>query len=68
MGNNDNLLAGIRLLAVTIYGYSIYYQQNNPSPFNVHAIGKMKFLTFWDLVRVFSTFYPRNPLDAFLPK
>ncbi len=52
MASKESLLTGVRLLAVLIYGYSIYYQQITPNPFNVHRIGKLKFLTYWDLVSI----------------
>jgi len=56
MAKNDSLLSGIRLFAFLIYGYSIYYQQITPNPFNVHPIGKLKFLTYWDLLLQFTFF------------
>ncbi|XP_017493955.1 PREDICTED: androgen-dependent TFPI-regulating protein-like, partial [Rhagoletis zephyria] len=56
MASKESLLTGVRLLAVLIYGYSIYYQQITPNPFNVHRIGKLKFLTYWDLLLQFSFF------------
>lgn len=50
MVDASNLLTGVRLFAFLVFGFSIYYQQVTPNPFNVHAIGKLKFLTYWDLV------------------
>lgn len=49
---NRSTLAAIRLSAVAIYGYSIYYQQvNNTLPVK-KPFGKLKYLTYWNLVRI----------------
>lgn len=56
MGKNEHLLTAIRSFAVLVYGYSIYFQEITPNPFNIHYLGKLKFLTYWDLLLQFSFF------------
>lgn len=47
----DLSLAAVRLTAVGIYAYSVYYQQVNVTvPVKNAPFGKWKYLTYWDLV------------------